>query len=241
MKPSTSGKCFHCRIWSATVTRDWQEMNLLFSPVVIFFPSSLKTTKKKRSVLFNRFSQWCLKAYVKISILPFTFFLYVIAIFLMENNFLWENLPPAITVIHKDVNPGMICHNHGVLSLPGCLFSGLNLASAEYLRPVSAKQVLVFEACEQSDWLQKEFTEDAYGSELKHWCKCLAGSGGEWQAFGNASNRAFFFCITACQGHPLVSSLKQSKKWSKPCWRMFENYRCMLQILGRKGTMVWRR
>lgn len=35
---------------------------------------------------------------------------YVIAIFLMENNFLLDNLPATITVIHKDINPEMICH-----------------------------------------------------------------------------------------------------------------------------------
>lgn len=86
----------------------------------------------------------------------------------MENNFLLDNLPATVTVIHKDVNREMLCHNHGALSLPGCPFSGLNLASAEYLCLDSAKHVLILEACEQLDWLQKEFTKDTYGSEVKH-------------------------------------------------------------------------
>lgn len=49
----------------------------------------------------------------------------------MEDNFLLDNLPTTIAVIHKDVNPEMLCHSHGVLSLPGRPFSGLNLASVK--------------------------------------------------------------------------------------------------------------
>lgn len=66
----------------------------------------------------------------------------------MENNFLLENLTATVTVIQKDINPEMLCHNHGVLSLPGCPFSGLKLASAEYLLLDSTKCMLIFEACE---------------------------------------------------------------------------------------------
>lgn len=181
MKPNKSGKCFHFRVWSGTVTKDQQEINLLFYTVVIFFPSfpPKKQKIKKRNVLLNRFSQWCLKGYVKVSKLPFTFYIYVISISLMENNFLLENLTATVTVIQKDFNPEMLCHNHGVLSLPGCPFSGLKLASAEYLRLDSTKYVLIFEACEQLDWLQKEFTKDTYGTEVKQWCKCFAVSRGE--------------------------------------------------------------
>lgn len=83
--------------------------------------------------------------------IPFTICFYVIIIFLMENNFLLDNLWAATTVIHQDVNPEKVCHNHGVLSLPGCPFGGLNLASAEYLHLDSAKHVLIFETCEQLD------------------------------------------------------------------------------------------
>lgn len=83
--------------------------------------------------------------------LPFTFCFYVIAVFLMENNFLLDNLPATLAVIHKDANPEMLCRDRGVLSLHGCPFSGLNLASAEYLRLDSAKHVLIFEAREQLD------------------------------------------------------------------------------------------
>lgn len=69
----------------------------------------------------------------------------------MENNFLLENLTATVTVIQKDVNPEMLCHNHGVLSLPGCPFNGLKLESAEYFLLESTKYVLIFEACEQLD------------------------------------------------------------------------------------------
>lgn len=51
----------------------------------------------------------------------------------MKDKFLLDNLQTTIAVIHKDVNPEMLCHNHGALSPPGCPFSGLNLASVRVL------------------------------------------------------------------------------------------------------------
>lgn len=55
-----------------------------------------------------------------------------------------------------------------VLSLPGYPSTRWNLAEAEYLWLDSAKQVLIFRAHEWLDWLQKEFAEDTYRSEVKH-------------------------------------------------------------------------
>lgn len=52
---------------------------------------------KNRNILFNKFSQLCLKGYVKVSKLPFIFYFYIISISLMENNFLLKNLTATVS------------------------------------------------------------------------------------------------------------------------------------------------